>query len=263
MRLGCIAVAAGAALLAAGWFVTAVSAAGEAVGTGEAGWAGLPAGTVATAGTLAEAAGSAVDSRSGATADATAAAASSKVVVDPGWLQRVADATGIPPRALRAYASADLTLAAEQPQCGLGWNTIAAIGAIESDHGRHGGAALSEAGYPVPAIRGPALDGDGVAAIRDTDRGVWDGDEVWDRAVGPMQFIPDTWTRWGADGDGDAVADPNQIDDAALAAAHYLCGANSMTDDAGWRAAVFSYNHLESYVDDVAGIANRYAASAG
>ncbi|WP_447407116.1 lytic murein transglycosylase, partial [Clostridium perfringens] len=84
------------------------------------------------------------------------------------------------------------------------------------------------------AIRGPALDGDGVAAIADTDGGRWDGDTLWDRAVGPMQFIPDTWSRWGADGNGDGAADPNQIDDAALATARYLCGASAMTDAAGW-----------------------------
>ncbi|GAA4069172.1 lytic murein transglycosylase [Microbacterium laevaniformans] len=182
--------------------------------------------------------------------------------VDPVWLARVSAATGIPPRALRAYASAQLRIVTEQPSCAIGWNTLAAIGGIESDHGRHGGAVLGEDGNPVPAIRGPALDGDGVAAIADTDGGRWDGDTLWDRAVGPMQFIPDTWSRWGADGNGDGVADPNQIDDAALATARYLCGVSAMTDAAAWRAAVFAYNHLEAYVEDVAVVANRYAASA-
>ncbi|MCW5954772.1 MAG: lytic murein transglycosylase [Propionibacteriaceae bacterium] len=181
--------------------------------------------------------------------------------VDPEWARRTASATGIPVRALLAYASANLTVAAEQPGCGIGWNTLAAIGAIESAHGSHGGAVLGEAGYPDPAIRGVALNGDGVAAIRDTDDGAWDGDTRWDRAVGPMQFIPSTWARWGADGNGDGAADPNQIDDAALAAARYLCASGAMTSTAGWRAAVFSYNHSDSYVDDVAVTANRYAAA--
>lgn len=181
--------------------------------------------------------------------------------VDPVWLARVSAATGIPVRALQAYASAQLRVAVQQPACALGWNTIAAIGAVESDHGRHGGAVLGDDGVPTPAIRGPALDGDGVAAIADTDRGRWDGDTLWDRAVGPMQFIPDTWARWGADGNGDGVADPNQIDDAALATARYLCGASAMTDAAAWRAAIFAYNHLDAYVDDVAALANRYAAA--
>lgn len=184
-------------------------------------------------------------------------------IVDPAWLERVAQVTGIPPRALQAYASADLALAAEEPACVIGWNTLAAIGAIESDHGRHGGAVLDDSGYSTPAIRGPALDGNGVAELGDTDGGSWDGDTRWDRAVGPLQFIPDTWERWGVDGSGDGVADPNQIDDAALAAARYLCASGTMADAASWRAAVFSYNHLDSYVDDVAAVANRYAAAAG
>ena len=117
-------------------------------------------------------------------------------------------------------------------------------------------------GRPEPPIRGPALDGNGVAAIPDTDGGSWDGDTVWDRAVGPMQFIPDTWSRWGVDADGDGRADPNQIDDAALAAGRYLCASGEMRSVEGWRGAVFSYNHLDSYVDAVADAANRYAMSA-
>jgi membrane-bound lytic murein transglycosylase B len=78
-----------------------------------------------------------------------------------------------------------------------------------------------------------------------------------------MQFIPDTWTRWGADGNGDGATDPNQIDDAALAAARYLCASGAMSSVEGWRAAIFSYNHLDVYVDDVAAVANRYATAAG
>ena len=184
------------------------------------------------------------------------------VPADPAWTARAAAATGIPERALRAYASAALTLKAEQPGCGLGWNTLAGIGAIESAHGTHSGGHLDDAGYPQPAIRGIPLDGTASAAIGDTDGGAWDGDATWDRAVGPLQFIPATWQRWGADGNGDGVADPNQIDEAALAAGRYLCAAGEMTSASGWRRAICSYNHLDSYVDDVAATANTYAARA-
>lgn len=184
------------------------------------------------------------------------------IAADPVWTARTAAVAGIPERALRAYASAALTIQAEQPACGIGWNTLAGIGAIESAHGTHSGGSLDDAGYPRPAIRGIPLDGSASAQISDTDGGVWDGDATWDRAVGPLQFIPATWERWGADGNGDGAADPNQIDDAALAAARYLCAAGEMTSAPGWRRAIFSYNHLDSYVDDVAAAANAYAARA-
>ncbi|WZH37869.1 MAG: lytic murein transglycosylase [Microbacterium enclense] len=186
------------------------------------------------------------------------------LVPDATWTEAVAARTGIPQRALRAYASAALTVRAEQPDCGLGWNTLAALGSIESAHGAHAGGTLDAEGHPDPPIRGIALDGTASAAIADTDGGRFDGDATWDRAVGPLQFIPATWERWGADANGDGVADPDQIDDAALAAGRYLCASGEMTSPVGWRRAVFSYNHLDSYVDDVAASANAYAArSAG
>ena len=104
------------------------------------------------------------------------------------------------------------------------WTLLAGIGRVESDHGRYGGSELGTDGLPRPAIVGIALNGVGpVAAIADTDNGRWDGDKVWDRAVGPMQFIPSTWQYAGRDGDGDGVENPNDLDDAALAAADYLC----------------------------------------
>ncbi len=180
---------------------------------------------------------------------------------DP-WVAQVSAATGIPVRALAAYARAHLRVSAEQPGCRVGWNTLAALGGVESGHGSAGGAVLGEDGYPRPAIRGPALDGRRFASIPDTDGGVLDGDTEWDRAVGPLQFIPSTWERWAADGDGDGVADPDQIDDAALAAGRYLCHSGDLADPGTWRRAVFSFNHSDVYVADIAALANRYAAQA-
>ncbi|WP_241842965.1 lytic transglycosylase domain-containing protein [Agromyces albus] len=189
--------------------------------------------------------------------------ASPMLVVDSAWIVRIASATGIPERALTAYARSHFAIATEDPACGLDWATIAAIGAIESGHGSYGDSVLDENGNAWPSIIGRALDGDGVATIEDTDGGVLDGDVTWDRAVGPMQFIPSTWARWASDGNGDGVADPHQIDDAAQAAARYLCASGSMTSPEGWRAAVFSYNHDNDYVDKVARFALQFATSAG
>lgn len=183
--------------------------------------------------------------------------------VDQAWLAKTAAATGIPVRALLAYAAANLELRVEKPGCALGWNTIAAIGLVESGHGTHAGSAIGADGVARPPILGMTLDGSqGVAAIRDTDDGALDGDTRWDRAVGPMQFIPSTWATMGADGNGDGVQDPQNIDDAALAAARYLCTASTMTTPSSWRAAVQSYNNSTPYIDSIAAAANRYAAQA-
>ena len=192
-------------------------------------------------------------------ASVVAPAVSISARIDPNWLDAVSSRSGIPRTALAAYAGAASVLAEKSPQCHLGWNTLAAIGHIESDDGRHGGAVLGADGYPSVPIVGPALDGGGFAGIHDSDGGQWDGDPVWDHAVGPFQFIPQTWRIWGADGNGDGRADPNQIEDAALAAANYLCHAGDLSSVEGWRRAVFSYNHLDSYVDDVARDANALA----
>ncbi|MCU1406724.1 MAG: murein transglycosylase [Glaciihabitans sp.] len=181
--------------------------------------------------------------------------------VSQDWVTRVAASTGIPERALAAYAGASLVLATENSACNLGWTTLAAIGKIESGHASHGGAVLQPDGYSSPAIVGPALDGGTFMGISDTDGGAWDGDTQWDRAVGPLQFIPETWSYWGADGNGDGEANPNQIDDAALAAGRYLCHSGNMSSVEGWRSAIFSYNHDNKYVDSIAEAANRYATA--
>lgn len=183
--------------------------------------------------------------------------------VDSVWAERAAAATGIPIRVLRAYAGAELAVASEAPGCGIRWSTLAALGFIESGHGTHAGSAVGDDGITRPGIFGIDLTGASSARITDTDGGTWDGKADIDRAVGPMQFIPATWETWGADGNGDGIRDPQQIDDAALAAARYLCHDAALTEPAGWRRAIFSYNHLDSYVDAVAQAAADYANRVG
>jgi membrane-bound lytic murein transglycosylase B len=182
--------------------------------------------------------------------------------VDPTWLRTTAAATGIPERALDAYATATLRLSTDQPGCGLGWNTLAAIGAIESGHGSHGGAVLGDDGVARPPILGPRLDGSRFMRIADSDGGALDGDAEVDRAVGPFQFIPQTWARWGSDGDGDGVADPHDMTDAALSAGRYLCSYGDLSGVDGWRRAVFAYNHDDAYVDGVAARAQEFGGLA-
>jgi len=188
--------------------------------------------------------------------------ASSGLTVDPGWVADTAAAAGIPRPAVRAYGAAVLRLRATQPACALGWTTLAGIGYVESVHGTIGGRTLRADGYSSRRILGPALNGVGdVAAIRATAESArWHGDPRWDHAVGPLQFIPSTWQQWRSDGDGDGVVDPNDLDDAAYAAALYLCaGGRDLASGDGWGAAVFAYNHAEVYVDVVHRAASGYA----
>jgi len=174
-------------------------------------------------------------------------------LVDPTWAATTASATGIPERAVLAYAGAALSKAASAPACRLSWTTLAAIGKAESDHGRHGGSSIGADGTVTPPIYGVALDGNGVALVPDSDGGTIDGDAAADRAVGPMQLIPQTWRNWHTDANGDGVEDPQNIEDAVMATTNYLCRASTALDtEGGWRAAISAYNSAPSYVAKVA-----------
>jgi membrane-bound lytic murein transglycosylase B len=178
--------------------------------------------------------------------------------VDAQWLARTAEATGIPAPALRAYARAQL---ADAGGCGVGWTTLAGVGWIESQHGTLGGRTLARDGRSSSPILGPALDGHGdFAAIRSTPTSrAWHGDPVWEHAVGPMQFLPGTWAAWATDGDGDGRRDPLDLDDAAAAAARYLCaGDHDLSTGSGWASAILTYNRSRAYVDDVYAAAVTY-----
>ncbi|WP_447005587.1 lytic transglycosylase domain-containing protein [Saccharothrix isguenensis] len=178
------------------------------------------------------------------------------------WAASLSDKIDVPARALRAYAVADLMMRAEDPACRISWATLAGIGRIESHHGTIGGRELGEEGRPSRPIVGIPLDGSpGVKAIADSDGGVLDGDTTWDRAVGPMQFIPTTWARYAVRANGDGRnPDPQNIDDAALAAARYLCsGGRDLGTGAGWWSAVLDYNNSTEYGQNVYSGADAYA----
>ncbi|MDF1606409.1 lytic transglycosylase domain-containing protein [Nocardioides sp. YIM 152315] len=167
----------------------------------------------------------------------------------------------VPSVALSAYQRAAMVVAEVDPGCGLAWPLLAAIGSIESDHGRYAGALLGADGVSDPLTLGPVLNGRGaVAAVPDTDGGLVDGNTRWDRAVGPMQILPSTWATIGVDADGDGRRSADDIDDAALGAAVYLCAApGDLTTATDLREALLRYNPSTSYVAAVLVLAHEYA----
>ncbi|MFB7378932.1 lytic transglycosylase domain-containing protein [Kitasatospora purpeofusca] len=156
----------------------------------------------------------------------------------------------LPETVFAAYRKAEAALLLRSPGCHLPWQLLAAIGEVES--GQAGRGAVDAGGTTFRPILGPVLNGAGFAAIGDTDGGRFDGDTQWDRAVGPMQFIPSTWASWGVDANGDGKADPNNIHDAAEAAGRYLCaGGRDLSDPAQLDRAILGYNHSAEYLRTV------------
>ena len=105
-------------------------------------------------------------------------------------------------------------------QYGIPWPVLAAINKVESNFGQN---------------MGPSSAG----------------------AIGWMQFMPDTWARWGYDADGNGVADPWNATDAIFSAARYLAAAGGTAD---LRGAIFAYNHADWYVDEVLALAQQLDA---
>jgi len=163
----------------------------------------------------------------------------------------------IPAMALSAYRKAEQTMAVAAPGCGVSWNLLAGIGRIESSHAN--GGATDDRGTAVRPIYGPVLDGSlpGNEIIVQSNLG---GRAVYARAMGPMQFLPGTWSRYASDGDGDGKADPQNLFDAALSAARYLCsGGMNLRNQAQVMTAILRYNNSMAYAQNVLGWAAAYA----
>ncbi len=175
----------------------------------------------------------------------------------PSVLVNSPGALGIPAIAMSAYRNAEQKMAVEAPGCGLSWNLLAGIGRIESGHA--GGGAVDARGTAVVPIYGPALDGTlpGNEVILQSSVG---NRVTYARAMGPMQFLPGTWARYASDGKGDGTADPQNLFDATLAAARYLCsGGLNLRDPAQVVAAILHYNNSMPYAQNVLGWASAYA----
>jgi len=172
------------------------------------------------------------------------------VISSPGGMR-------IPSMALSAYRKAEQAMAVAAPGCGVSWNLLAGIGRIESSHAN--GGATDSRGTAIRPIYGPALDGTlpGNEIIVQGNSG---GRAVYARAIGPMQFLPGTWSRYASDGDGDGRADPQNIFDATLSAARYLCsGGLNLRNQSQALTAILRYNNSMAYAQNVLGWASAYA----
>ncbi len=166
---------------------------------------------------------------------------------------------GFPAVVLDAYYRAALATNARHPSCQVSWNQLAGIGQVETHHGTYRGSSVGRDGSVTPHILGIVLDGSRSLAIGDTDGGALDGDTVWDRAVGPMQFIPGSWSIFGTDGNGDGVRDPHNLYDAASSAGEHLCRSHSgLQAPDSFRAALLGYNRSAEYGSHVMSYAAAY-----
>lgn len=163
---------------------------------------------------------------------------------------------GIPETMLSAYQQAADGAVEHVPECeGMTWAVVAGVAKVESEHAS--GSTVHPDGAIDPPIIGPTLDGSGAGGNTtphpDTDGGEWDNDDEYDAAVGPLQFIPATWTSVGRSDREGHDPDPHNAYDAALTAAIYLCGdePTDLSDDHDLAAALWSYNQSETYGDQV------------
>jgi membrane-bound lytic murein transglycosylase B len=178
------------------------------------------------------------------------------------WAERRAPALEMPVVALEAYAYAARVAEVENPKCHISWTTLAGIGQVESHNGTYRGATIAPNGDVTPHIRGVRLDGTGgTMRIVDSDAGDMDGDAGVARAIGPMQFISETWRLYGVDANNDGIISPDNIDDAALSAAGYLCWrGKDLATPRGWVSALRAYNNSGVYARAVRDWATAYAA---
>jgi membrane-bound lytic murein transglycosylase B len=176
------------------------------------------------------------------------------------WAGKVGAAIDAPPVAVQAYGYAQLHMQGADPQCHLGWTTLAGIAEVESHHGQAGGAVLERGGRSSPLIVGPVLDGQqGRPHVPDSDAGAFDGDATFDRAMGPLRLLPAAWRAYAIDADSDGVLDPYDIDDATLTLARLLCSGNEdLNERTGWNAAVARFRAGEAYAQSVFQAADGY-----
>ena len=142
--------------------------------------------------------------------------------------------------------------AAEGSRCVLSPDLLHAVAIAASSNGLSGGSTYDRAATSQPAIFGATGDGQmaGLALLLDTDDGVIDADENFDRPVGPFQFLPTSWQRYGYDANQDGIADPQNLWDASASAANFLCEMGAGTGD-DQSQAILNYAGSQTLADRI------------
>jgi hypothetical protein len=135
------------------------------------------------------------------------------------------------------------------------------VAEVESDHGRAGGNRVTDEGVSRPGVFGKPLNGRGRRPrMRDTDAGSLDGNSRWDAPTGPMGLLPSTWSVVAVDSDGDGKRNLQDVDDAALGVAVFVCnGGRDLSVRAELRAALRSLNPTPGYARLVMSLARSYS----
>lgn len=169
------------------------------------------------------------------------------------WSELHSGPYGIPERALRSYAYAAAAMQKAQPDCKLGWSTLAGIGAVSSDHGRADRGSIGKDGTVSPELRDlPDARAVGAPRIADTDAGVYDGNANVDYRMGPMQILPSDWEQFATDADNNGTPSPDSFDDATLTTARFLCSAGGdLTQPENWVRAVSQFNPTDGFDERV------------
>ena len=166
----------------------------------------------------------------------------------------------IPTPALAAYQRATTVINQADDRCHLDWELVAALGKVLTDHGRAHGSELDAEGVARPAVMGQRLTGrHGTPRVTDTDAGLLDKDPKLDRAVGPMLLLPAVWAVVSVDADSDGRRNPQDVEDAALGAAVFLCaGPGDFRNASHMRSEVRRYHSGADYIRSVVGIRAAY-----
>jgi hypothetical protein len=171
----------------------------------------------------------------------------------------------VPERALAAYQRAAAVMAPADAECHLSAELLAAVGRVESDHGRYAAWRLGPRARMFPTLIGspvPATSRQAPASpVADTDGGVFDHDAAADHPLGPLQLLPGVWRQVAVDGDGDGNRSPDDLDDAALGLAIALCdGDLDLATPAGQDEALARLNIRPRYLRAVEAFRSAYAA---